>query len=47
MLCIGVNQAKFYFDTSQLCCGVVHLYQISDTENRSIENDLEGPEPNA
>jgi len=25
MLCIGVNKIKIHFDTSQLCCGVVHL----------------------
>jgi len=25
MLCIGINKIKIYFDTSQLCCGVVHL----------------------
>ena len=24
MLCIGVNKIKIHFDTSQLCCGVVH-----------------------
>ena len=24
MLCIGVNRIKIHFDTSQLCCGVVH-----------------------
>jgi predicted aconitase len=24
MLCIGVNKIKNHFDTSQLCCGVVH-----------------------
>jgi len=24
MLCIGVNKVKIHFDTSQLCCGVVH-----------------------
>ena len=25
MLCIGVNRIKIHFDTSQLCCGVVHF----------------------
>jgi len=25
MLCIGVNKVKIHFDTSQLCCGVVHF----------------------
>jgi hypothetical protein len=25
MLCIGINKIKIYFDTSQLCCGVVHF----------------------
>jgi len=24
MLCIGVKKVKIHFDTSQLCCGVVH-----------------------
>jgi hypothetical protein len=24
MLCIGVKKIKIHFDTSQLCCGVVH-----------------------
>ena len=24
MLCIGINKIKIHFDTSQLCCGVVH-----------------------
>jgi len=28
MLCIGVNKIKIHFDTSQLCCGVVHLEGI-------------------
>ena len=28
MLCIGVNKIKIHFDTSQLCCGVVHLYNL-------------------
>ena len=28
MLCIGVNKIKIHFDTSQLCCGVVHLMTI-------------------
>jgi len=28
MLCIGVNKIKIHFDTSQLCCGVVHFAQI-------------------
>ena len=27
MLCIGVNKIKIHFDTSQLCCGVVHSLQ--------------------
>jgi hypothetical protein len=26
MFCIGVNKIKFHFDTSQLCCGVVHYH---------------------
>jgi hypothetical protein len=26
MLCIGVKKIKIHFDTSQLCCGVVHLF---------------------
>ena len=25
MLYIGVNKIKIHLDTSQLCCGVVHL----------------------
>jgi len=25
MLCIGVNKTEIHFDTSQLCCGVVHF----------------------
>jgi len=29
MLCIGVNKIKIHFDTSQLCCGVVH-FQIDE-----------------
>ena len=28
MLCIGVNKIKNHFDTSQLCCGVVHCYEL-------------------
>jgi hypothetical protein len=28
MLCIGVNKIKIHFDTSQLCCGVVHFNSI-------------------
>jgi hypothetical protein len=33
MLCIGVNKTKIHFDTSQLCCGVVHypIFQYSIT----------------
>ena len=27
MLCIGVNKIKINFDTSQLCCGVVHYLE--------------------
>jgi len=26
MHCIGVNKIKIHFDTSQLCCGVVHFF---------------------
>jgi hypothetical protein len=29
MLCIGVNKIKIHFDTSQLCCGVVHFIVTS------------------
>jgi hypothetical protein len=29
MLCIGVNKIKIHFDTSQLCCGVVHFLFIN------------------
>jgi len=28
MLCIGVNKIKIHFDTSQLCCGVVHSNKL-------------------
>ena len=28
MLCIGVNKIKIHFDTSQLCCGVVHYLKL-------------------
>ncbi len=29
MLCIGVKKIKIYFDTSQLCCGVVHFAHVA------------------
>jgi len=28
MLCIGVKKIKIHFDTSQLCCGVVHSNSV-------------------
>ena len=36
MLCIGVNKIKIHFDTSQLCCGVVHYLYSSETGPRNI-----------
>ena len=30
MLCIGVNKIKIHFDTSQLCCGVVHWKKVKE-----------------
>jgi hypothetical protein len=44
MLCIGVNKIKTHFDTSQLCCGVVHLIIIvTDVQQVLDLRVLSGP----
>jgi len=39
MLCIGVNKIKIHFDTSQLCCGVVHLGRFLKKIRQNLQLD--------
>ena len=41
MLCIGVNRIKIHFDTSQLCCGVVHYIFIAFSKLSDITGILD------
>jgi hypothetical protein len=40
MLCIGVNKIKIHFDTSQLCCGEVHLEKIERSETINLQSSI-------